>query len=257
MGFKKILNYFSFALLGILAIPTAAILISWNALPGERLYTIKRNLEKIALVVADTNFKTEAGLRSRLVKRRFDEATTLLNRSSALGLTELTAEIESAKKEIVKQAQEEKKEKEEEIVEEEAGKLIAQLQKYDQKLEEKKQALPTRPTSPTAPTTAPTPIPVKQTAKKVSSPKPVLFPPKTSQQAAQPIQPSPQTTPTTTQPPQNVVVSVDQTQQQIQQAIEELEQVVREQKKEKEKKEKHEDREKEDKEKKDKEKEKD
>ena len=91
--------------MGILAIPTVAILISWNALPGDHLYPLKRNLEKIALVIVGSHFKTEVALRSKLIERRFDESTTLLTRSSALGPSELTAEVESTKEKIIQQAQ--------------------------------------------------------------------------------------------------------------------------------------------------------
>jgi len=187
---RKIFDYSSFALLSILAIPTVAILISWNALPGNKLYSLKRRLEKIALVIVGIHFETKSSLQSKLIDRRFNETAILLDRSSGIGLPELTAEIESAKKEITQQAKKEiKKEENKEIVAEKAVKLIAQLQEYDQKLEEKKQTL-----SPTH-----TPSISKPTSALITQP---------------------------TEPTQDTVKQVDQAQEEIRETVDELEQIT-------------------------------
>ena len=94
---KPVLNYLSIFVIGFLTIPSVAILATWNTLPGQKLYPIKRNLENIALKIVGGNFKAESQLRSKFVDRRFSENSILLAQSSTEGLDELTGDARSLK----------------------------------------------------------------------------------------------------------------------------------------------------------------
>ncbi len=141
IGFKKIFDYFTFILIAFLALPTSAILTTWNTLPGEKLYPLKKKLEEVALLIASANFGTKADLHAKIVDRRFQETTELLELSSGIGLPELTKEIDAVKQDIVKQATKTTKPKGAKVVKDKTEKMITQLKEYDQELEKEKQKL--------------------------------------------------------------------------------------------------------------------
>lgn len=141
IGFKKVFDYFTLILLTVLAPPTLAILITWNTLPGESLYSLKQKLEDAALFVASANFGTKSDLHAKIVDRRFQETTELLESSSGIGLPELTTEIDSVKQDLIKKAAKTTKAKDAKVVKDKTEKMITQLREYDQELEKEKQKL--------------------------------------------------------------------------------------------------------------------
>ncbi|MEK7498094.1 MAG: hypothetical protein AAB656_04200 [Patescibacteria group bacterium] len=78
----------------VLAIPTILILISWNAIPGDRLYPLKSGLENATLFIfSGTPLVPQVSM--KFTDRRFNEATKLLAKEgSTVGYDLLVAEAE-------------------------------------------------------------------------------------------------------------------------------------------------------------------
>lgn len=74
---QKIINISFTIIVLFLALPTTAILASWNSLPGSTLYPVKRGLEKTALFLLP-NSLLEMDFRLKLLDRRFNEAIPTL-----------------------------------------------------------------------------------------------------------------------------------------------------------------------------------
>jgi len=91
---KRFLDALFTAMALVLAIPTLLILISWNAIPGDRLYSLKTGLEDVVLVVfAGTPLVPEVSM--QFTDRRFNEATALLSKKgSTVGYDLLIAEAQ-------------------------------------------------------------------------------------------------------------------------------------------------------------------
>ena len=81
----------------ILALPAAAILASWNSIPGSILYPVKRGLEKTALTLLPNSFY-EIQLRLKFIDRRTAETTASLVKApnDTQVLSELLAEAKAA-----------------------------------------------------------------------------------------------------------------------------------------------------------------
>jgi len=81
----------------ILVFPAAAILASWNSIPGSTLYPIKRGLEKTALALLPNSFY-ESQFRLKLIDRRTTETTASIVKgpNNSQALTELLAEARAA-----------------------------------------------------------------------------------------------------------------------------------------------------------------
>lgn len=81
--------------------PTAMIVASWNALPGEGLYGVKLALERTALAVASPSYATAGTLQIKYTERRYAEAKQLLaSKQSVQGLPYLEQQIAETKKAI-------------------------------------------------------------------------------------------------------------------------------------------------------------
>lgn len=132
---KFFLNIASIVLATLFIAPTAAIVASWNTLPGDRLYSTKRSLEKIALAITSPNYTTSSELQTRLIARRTDEATdTILKKSSSKGLDELRAQLRDLNRQIDAAPTAEAKQAI-------AKKAVTQLRKTRQKLAQTKTTL--------------------------------------------------------------------------------------------------------------------
>lgn len=70
---KKIVSITFTVIILLLALPASAILASWNSLPGDILYPVKRGLEKTALAITP-NSLLEAKLHFAFLDRRAKEA---------------------------------------------------------------------------------------------------------------------------------------------------------------------------------------
>lgn len=136
--------------IAILAIiPTTAILATWNTLPGEKLYPLKRNLEISTLKLFTGNFAMTADLQSQFLDQRFNESQVLLAQAGSNdGLISLTQEIEAAKTEIIvaSNVPTTKTSVKSVVVQKKAEKLVIQLKEYNKKLE-------TTPSTPSTSTT--------------------------------------------------------------------------------------------------------
>ena len=189
---KQILNYSFFLLVAVLTIPTFLILITWNSLPDDQLYPIKRGLERVALAFAGADFQTKSTLNSKLVARRFDEADTLLDRSSTVGLREFNLGVVIAKNDLLKAQQEVNKK---ENAQKQTKKFITQLKEHKKELEVRKKNLP------------------------YSPPQPSLSPYQPPQPSTSAYQPPPQPR----QQEQLIVDEIEETQRKLDEIIKELE----------------------------------
>ncbi len=122
------------ALALVFLIPTTLILASWNALPGERLYGLKRGLENVAFALTkDTPIATAFSL--KFTDRRFSEANILLaQKGSTVGYTLLVAEAKKTKDVIVEKNDSQS-----------AAQLVQNIETYQKGIEEKKLALESQP----------------------------------------------------------------------------------------------------------------
>lgn len=140
----------------IFAIPSFLILVSWNALPGERLYGVKTGLEDVALAVT-IRTPIASAFSLSFTERRFDEANRLLSKKgSTVGYTLLVAEARETQTIIVDQQDSQR-----------AQELITKIEEYQARIEEKKLAIAAQPTAILPPqeevvTTVPTPTPTAQ-----------------------------------------------------------------------------------------------
>lgn len=88
-------------MLVVLFIPTAMIVASWNALPGESMYGTKIALEHVALALASPSYATSGTLQIKYTERRFAEAKQLMaSKQSIQGLPYLEKQIAETKKSI-------------------------------------------------------------------------------------------------------------------------------------------------------------
>lgn len=199
-----------------LAVPSSAILITWNTLPGEPLYPVKRGLENVALVILSPSFKAKSSLQAELIGRRTTEATkVLVAQNSSQGLTELRTQVQSATLETAAA-------KDPQAQAEAATKLIAKLEETNKVLETSKTTIKQTPTT-TNTYTPPTPTTIQY--------QPPQTPTTTQPESPQPT-PTPTTRPSTPVPtgpaPVQQVAEINNTQQEIKQQIRELE-VIRDQ----------------------------
>jgi vacuolar-type H+-ATPase subunit H len=102
--FKRGLDAIFTALVLIFAIPTTLILVSWNAIPGDRLYQLKSGLENsVLLVFSGTPLVPEVSM--KFTDRRIGEATKLLDqKGSTVGYDLLIANARQTQNYIVQKS---------------------------------------------------------------------------------------------------------------------------------------------------------
>jgi hypothetical protein len=83
------------------SIPTILILASWNAIPGDKLYSVKSSLEDVALALT-ANTRIATAFSVKFTDRRFNEAAILLDKKgSTVGYELLVAEARQTQNLIV------------------------------------------------------------------------------------------------------------------------------------------------------------
>lgn len=98
---QKIVDYLSWGFIAIFALPTVLIMASWNSLPGESLYGVKRTFEDVLLLIAKPSYKAEASLNVQYTQRRMGEVKVLLAKdNSSEGLAQLSQQIRATKQVI-------------------------------------------------------------------------------------------------------------------------------------------------------------
>jgi hypothetical protein len=213
---QKIVDYLSWGFILLFAVPTILIMASWNSLPGEPMFGVKRSFEEVLLFFVKPSYAAEAQLNMHYTRRRMNEAKTLLaNRKSTEGLSYLSQQVRMTKA-VIERAP--SKEKQREV----AQSYIQTLRAVSSELETQQreivsessgvppQSLPTsRPTSTPQPTNvqAHLSIPTQQpTRTPTQAPHPTTQPPMTP--GTQPLQST---------------EAVGQLQEEIQETIQELE----------------------------------
>ncbi len=95
---QKFLDSFSWGILLFLFLPTVGIIASWNSLPGDPLYGVKLSGEQALLFLAKPSYAAEGSLQIRYTERRLAETKSLLaNKHSVQGLTYLEKQVASTK----------------------------------------------------------------------------------------------------------------------------------------------------------------
>lgn len=198
MNNKKLYNIIIYSIIGILTVPTIAILATWNTLPGEKLYPVKVSLEKIAAAIASPSYAARSELELQLLERRISENEMLFADLSTAGLDELTAQALSAKELILLR----KKGADPEIIQQ----FVIKLRQANTRLEAQKRQISS---------TQPTIITQTQTIIETTT---------IIQEVQVPGQPQP-----TPQPePEEVIEEIEETQEEIEEIIEELEEAAEE-----------------------------
>lgn len=130
------------------------ILISWNAIPGDRFYSIKAGMEDITLALT-ANTPLASAFSLEFTDRRFNEATVLLAKEgSTVGYELLVAEAQQTQA-IVLGRQDVKN----------GSQLIGKIEEYQVEIEKKQIEIRGRariPTVPTTPISTPPPLVVKK-----------------------------------------------------------------------------------------------
>jgi hypothetical protein len=124
---KKFLSalFTGFAL--FFSIPTVLILASWNAIPGDTLYSVKSSFEDVALALT-ANTRIATAFSVNFTDRRFNEAAILLDRKgSTVGYELLVAEARQARGMIIDK-QDVKN----------GAQLIRKIEEYQVEIEEKR-----------------------------------------------------------------------------------------------------------------------
>lgn len=140
--FVKVTSVLIFTAIILLIIPTVGIMATWNTLPGEKLYPVKRYIETTALRLFTGNFAVTADIQSQILDQRFSENQVLLSQASTEGFVGLTQQIQAAKIEIVTatnnsttKTKSSNQNIDTVVVQKKAEKLVVQLKEYEQKLE--------------------------------------------------------------------------------------------------------------------------
>ena len=176
---KKVISITFTALILLLALPASAIMASWNSLPGDTLYPIKRSLEKASLSLLPSSF-LEMKLRYTFLNQRTNEAlATIQSANNTRSLDDIVTEAQAAKLALVNLESNTQTEATEQLIE--------KLAETNRELETVKQPAPT-----ITPTTS---IPTSQ-----SQPPTIIYQPTTIQTLPQqPIITETPTAPTSTQ----------------------------------------------------------
>lgn len=159
---REFLSNLLSALAIVLIIPTTLILISWNAIPGDKLYPLKRGLEDIALFLT-IRTPIASAFSLEFTDRRFSEANILLaKKGSTLGYT-LLVEGATQTKDIIVEKNDAAK----------AAELVAKIEEYQKTLEEKKIAVVSSPSTFLPPKPRETPQTITPLPQAPSQPPPV------------------------------------------------------------------------------------
>lgn len=133
--YGRIINRIGIAIMMALMVPSVAIAVTWNTLPGEKFYPVKRTLEKIALMVVGDNFELKTEVQAQLVAQRFEESQAVTSSDQmVVALAELSTQVEAAKLEILVRNENSN----EAVTKEKAAKLAKKLKEYEAKLESQK-----------------------------------------------------------------------------------------------------------------------
>lgn len=93
---KKIIDYASWGFILLFALPTVLIMASWNSLPGEPMFGVKRAFERVLLLMVKPSYAAEAKLNVQYTQRRSKEAQVLLaSDQSTDGLRYLSQQIQA------------------------------------------------------------------------------------------------------------------------------------------------------------------
>lgn len=173
---RRYLNIFLNSFAVFFALPSLLVIVSWNAIPGDRLYGVKTGLEDVVLGITIKTPLAQA-LTIKYTERRFYEASRLLDKKgSTLGYDLLVHEAKESRDLIIEKQDSSS-----------ARELVTKIREYRKGIEQKKAQIdtgqidipvanPEAPDAageePTTPTTTASPSPVA-TSKPTGTPPPI------------------------------------------------------------------------------------
>ena len=155
---KTLLTGFILGLILILFVPATLILASWNAVPGDSIYSVKVGLEKTILgITPSDNLKTT--LEIKYTERRFSEVEKIISSNTNKQEENLNESLANLTNQAIasKNSLQKIQNSEEKTIQTEN--LIATLESISVKIEEKKQTSDTNINPTKVPTKIPTKIP--------------------------------------------------------------------------------------------------
>ncbi len=175
----KFSNWFLTGFAALFLIPSTLVMISWNAIPGDSLYSLKTGLEDVLLTsISGTALASSVSV--KYTERRFDEAVTLLDKKgSTAGYTLLVEEAKDSQKIITKK--QDIKQKQE---------LVAKIESYKKEIVQKQVAIQSGEDHvPVAANTPTQPVPTKK-PNVFTKPKPTETPIPTTTTAVPTMEPT-------------------------------------------------------------------
>lgn len=201
-------NFFSSlvtAIAIVLSVPTTLILVTWNSLPGDRLYPVKTAFEDGALFLT-VHTPIGSALSIDFTQRRFTEANRLLAKEgSTVGYSYVVNEVIQSKVIIVNNNDYNK-----------GQELVKKIEEYQTAIEEKKKAIQIEPSSvlpsatPATRRVIPTPSPLSSVQTTTPSPTPTSAPTTTQMPVTQ------------TESPEDVIDNLDRTQRELEDIKEQI-----------------------------------
>ena len=195
----------------VFSVPTALVILTWNSLPGNFDYPIKLAMENLLLLVVSPSYAATGNLNVKYTERRSDEAAQLLaTTQSGAGLVFLANQVTETKSTIL--AGSDRITQKQLVV-----RYVKTLEQTNTKLEAQKQTMiatqseqPERTRIQASPTLRPeTQYVPPQLSKPPPTPTPVVVD-------------TPTPTPTPTESPQEVIDEIEETQDLIEETIDDL-----------------------------------
>ena len=98
----KVFSFITWFVLFFLAVPSFLVLASWNSLPGDALYGVKRGLEEVLLTLVSPSKDLSATVSVKYSERRFSEANSLLTeKHSIVGLAYFEQQVQETQNQIL------------------------------------------------------------------------------------------------------------------------------------------------------------
>lgn len=208
----RIFNFLVTFFVVYFSIPVVLILLSWNALPGQKLYKVKTSLEDLVLVLT-AKTPLASPLSVSFTERRFSEADKLLEtQGSVVGFELLAQQAEESKEIIVRK---------EDVVQAEV--LVEKIEKFQKDIERKTEVAQ-------ASQVASNPD-VQQNQSSNATQRPILAPTLVAREDV--VVPTPRVAPSSQ--PQEIVSTLQQTQAKLEEIKKEIKREVPEIEQEKEK----------------------
>lgn len=234
---KKSLDIFIWAVLLFLITPSGMALASWNAVPGDATYSWKLSLEKILIAILSPSDKLQSTTQVKIAERRFNEFEQIVESEYAIeGLKNLNEQIAVTTSGVQKIDQNQSRSEVTETYVDSLKKMSASLDEQKSKAKtgqitfatnQKTTTSSSKPKSSSSNPTSSSPTVKPGTTQPVTQP---IAQPTTSQPSGGQATQAPQNPQEPSAPvnPDEVIEQIEETQNNIEQVIKELEKIQEE-----------------------------